>query len=239
MKITIFPGKYHQNGGFSMAMLVYRSVAGSPFIFRCFSLKFYMKTNLASRGFNLAVLLWNLSMYQSILTFSPTHKTLLAVVTALIKEKRQPKHCKPLVPEIPFPTKIAQHKCLWGHMKSLVRDLFQQTEPLISPKSEKSISLATRTIPENKPLCFFLAGGGMLKLLNIFAANPTSFASPTQQVFFKFKFSPSSDQDTSDDITWSLHVKVQGLKKSSDCQAEVSCHLMHVPCESPIAWLGQ
>ena len=24
MKITIFPGKYHQNGGFSMAMLVYR-----------------------------------------------------------------------------------------------------------------------------------------------------------------------------------------------------------------------
>ena len=26
MKITIFPGKYHQNGGFSMAMLVYRGV---------------------------------------------------------------------------------------------------------------------------------------------------------------------------------------------------------------------
>ena len=26
MKIPIFPGKYHQNGGFSMAMLVYRSV---------------------------------------------------------------------------------------------------------------------------------------------------------------------------------------------------------------------
>ena len=26
MKITIFPGKYHQNGGCSMAMLVYRSV---------------------------------------------------------------------------------------------------------------------------------------------------------------------------------------------------------------------
>ena len=26
MKITIFPGKYHQNGGFSMAMLVYRRV---------------------------------------------------------------------------------------------------------------------------------------------------------------------------------------------------------------------
>ena len=26
MKITIFPGKYHQNGGFSMAMLVYRNV---------------------------------------------------------------------------------------------------------------------------------------------------------------------------------------------------------------------
>ena len=24
MKIPIFPGKYHQNGGFSMAMLVYR-----------------------------------------------------------------------------------------------------------------------------------------------------------------------------------------------------------------------
>ena len=27
MKITIFPGKYHQNGGFSMAMLVYRRVS--------------------------------------------------------------------------------------------------------------------------------------------------------------------------------------------------------------------
>ena len=27
MKIPIFPGKYHQNGGFSMAMLVYRRVA--------------------------------------------------------------------------------------------------------------------------------------------------------------------------------------------------------------------
>ena len=27
MKIPIFPGKYHQNGGFSMAMLVYRSVS--------------------------------------------------------------------------------------------------------------------------------------------------------------------------------------------------------------------
>ena len=26
MKITIFPGKYHQNGGFSMAMLVSGSV---------------------------------------------------------------------------------------------------------------------------------------------------------------------------------------------------------------------
>ena len=26
MKIPIFPGKYHQNGGFSMALLVYRSV---------------------------------------------------------------------------------------------------------------------------------------------------------------------------------------------------------------------
>ena len=26
MNIPIFPGKYHQNGGFSMAMLVYRSV---------------------------------------------------------------------------------------------------------------------------------------------------------------------------------------------------------------------
>ena len=26
MKISIFPGKYHQNGGFSMAMLVYRRV---------------------------------------------------------------------------------------------------------------------------------------------------------------------------------------------------------------------
>ena len=26
-KIPIFPGKYHQNGGFSMAMLVYRSVS--------------------------------------------------------------------------------------------------------------------------------------------------------------------------------------------------------------------
>ncbi len=26
MKITIFPGKYHQNCGFSMAMLVYRRV---------------------------------------------------------------------------------------------------------------------------------------------------------------------------------------------------------------------
>ena len=29
MKITIFPGKYHQNGGFSMAMLVYRRVPQS------------------------------------------------------------------------------------------------------------------------------------------------------------------------------------------------------------------
>ena len=29
MKITIFPGKYHQNGGFSMAMLVYRRVVTS------------------------------------------------------------------------------------------------------------------------------------------------------------------------------------------------------------------
>ena len=68
----------------------------------------------------------------------------------------QPKHCKPSIPEIPFPTKIAQHKCLWGHFRVLgVLDLFQQTEPLgISPKSAKSISLATRTIPENKPLCF-------------------------------------------------------------------------------------
>ena len=28
MKTPIFPGKYHQNGGFSMAMLVYRRVAG-------------------------------------------------------------------------------------------------------------------------------------------------------------------------------------------------------------------
>ena len=26
MKIPIFPGKYHQNGGFSMAMLDYRGV---------------------------------------------------------------------------------------------------------------------------------------------------------------------------------------------------------------------
>ena len=26
MKIPIFPGKYHQNGGFSWAMLVYRRV---------------------------------------------------------------------------------------------------------------------------------------------------------------------------------------------------------------------
>ena len=26
MKVPIFPSKYHQNGGFSMAMLVYRSV---------------------------------------------------------------------------------------------------------------------------------------------------------------------------------------------------------------------
>ena len=26
MKIPIFPGKYHQNGGFSMAMLVYQRV---------------------------------------------------------------------------------------------------------------------------------------------------------------------------------------------------------------------
>ena len=26
-KITIFPGKYHQNGGFSIAMLVYRRVS--------------------------------------------------------------------------------------------------------------------------------------------------------------------------------------------------------------------
>ena len=26
LKIRIFPGKYHQNGGFSLAMLVYRSV---------------------------------------------------------------------------------------------------------------------------------------------------------------------------------------------------------------------
>ena len=26
MKITIFPGKYHQNGGFSMSMLVYRNL---------------------------------------------------------------------------------------------------------------------------------------------------------------------------------------------------------------------
>ena len=30
MKIPIFPGKYHQNGGFSMAMLVYRSVTHTP-----------------------------------------------------------------------------------------------------------------------------------------------------------------------------------------------------------------
>ena len=29
MKITIFPGKYHQNGGFSIAILVLRSVTGS------------------------------------------------------------------------------------------------------------------------------------------------------------------------------------------------------------------
>ena len=32
MKVTIFPSKYHQNGGFSMTMLVYRSVTsnGTP-----------------------------------------------------------------------------------------------------------------------------------------------------------------------------------------------------------------
>ncbi len=30
MKIPIFPGKYHQNGGFSMAMLVYRRVPKKP-----------------------------------------------------------------------------------------------------------------------------------------------------------------------------------------------------------------
>ena len=28
----VFPGKYHQNGGFPMAMLVYRSVMGNPYI---------------------------------------------------------------------------------------------------------------------------------------------------------------------------------------------------------------
>ena len=31
MKIPLFPGKYHQNGGFSMAMLVYRRVWYSTF----------------------------------------------------------------------------------------------------------------------------------------------------------------------------------------------------------------
>ena len=30
MKIPIFPGKYHQNGGFSWAMLVYRRVVDFP-----------------------------------------------------------------------------------------------------------------------------------------------------------------------------------------------------------------
>ena len=34
MKIPIFPDKYHQNGGFSMAMLVYRSVIFQPSFFR-------------------------------------------------------------------------------------------------------------------------------------------------------------------------------------------------------------
>ena len=40
MKIPIFPGKYHQNGGFSMAMLVYRRVPkiaifkGSRYLFQ-------------------------------------------------------------------------------------------------------------------------------------------------------------------------------------------------------------
>ena len=37
MKIPIVPGKYHQNGGFSMAMLVYRSVTkGFWFTGGCF-----------------------------------------------------------------------------------------------------------------------------------------------------------------------------------------------------------
>ena len=31
MKIPIIPGKYHQNCGFSMAMLVYRRVLQSPY----------------------------------------------------------------------------------------------------------------------------------------------------------------------------------------------------------------
>ena len=30
-KIPLFPSKYHQNGGFSMAMLVYRRVRKKPF----------------------------------------------------------------------------------------------------------------------------------------------------------------------------------------------------------------
>ena len=30
MKIPMYPGKYHQNGGFSMAMLVYRRVISLP-----------------------------------------------------------------------------------------------------------------------------------------------------------------------------------------------------------------
>ena len=33
MKIPIFPGKYHQHGGFSMAMLVYRSVYQNCLVF--------------------------------------------------------------------------------------------------------------------------------------------------------------------------------------------------------------
>ena len=33
MNITIFPGKYHQNGGFSMAILVYRSVIQHQHLF--------------------------------------------------------------------------------------------------------------------------------------------------------------------------------------------------------------
>ena len=35
MKISIFPGKYHQNGGFSMAMLVYRRVDDATTLLWC------------------------------------------------------------------------------------------------------------------------------------------------------------------------------------------------------------